>query len=46
MGNIEYNDDGPVLTGRTFRNKYDTSTLLAIPADLAKRLQIEYSKVS
>ncbi|MDP8907434.1 MAG: hypothetical protein M3M88_07930 [Thermoproteota archaeon] len=44
MGNIEY-DDGPVLIGRTYRND-DKSTLLIIPVDLAKHLQIENSKVS
>lgn len=44
MSNIEYND-GASLTGKTFRNE-DKSTLLAIPNELAKRLQIENSKVS
>ncbi len=44
MSNIEYND-GASLTGRTFRND-DKSTLLAIPNELAKSLQIENSKVS
>ncbi len=44
MSNIK-NDDGPALIGRTYRND-NKSTLLVIPADLAKILQIENSKVS
>ena len=44
MNNTKY-DDGAPLTGRTFRND-DKSTLLAIPNELAKSLQIENSKVS
>jgi hypothetical protein len=44
MGNIEY-DDGPVLIGITYRND-DNSTLLVIPAEIAKNLRIENSKVS
>ncbi len=43
MGNIEY-DDGATLIGRTYRND-DTSTILIIPTELDKHLQIENSKV-
>jgi hypothetical protein len=44
MGNIEKNSH-ITLTGRTYRDD-DESTLYVIPADLAKSLQIENSKVS
>ncbi len=44
MGNIKDND-GAVSIGRTYRND-DKSTLLVIPAEIAKNLQIESSKVS
>ncbi len=43
MSNLEY--EGVTVTGRTYRTK-DKSTLLVIPEDLAKHLQIENSKVS
>ena len=42
MSNIEY--DGVTLIGRTYRND-DKSSLLTIPAELAKILEIENSKV-
>lgn len=44
MSNIEY-DEGATLIGRTHRND-DKPTLLVIPAEIAKKFQIESSKVS
>ena len=44
MGNIEY-DDGVALIGRTYRND-DTCTILIIPKEFAKEMDIENSKVS
>lgn len=44
MGNIEY-DDGAGLIRRTYRID-DKSTLLIIPVEIAKKLQIENPKVS
>jgi hypothetical protein len=44
MGNSKY-DEGVTIIGRTYRND-DMSTILIIPTELAKQLQIENSKVS
>ncbi len=44
MSNIEH--DGVTLTGRTYRNDDNDSTVLFIPKDLAKVLGIENSNVS
>lgn len=43
MGNIESNDDGPVLTGRTHRNN-DDSISITIPKEAANELDLD-SKV-
>ena len=46
MSNIEYDDDGDAIIGRTYRNEYDNSIKLTISTEFAKELDMENSKVS